>query len=165
MQKRTLLVSAALIGALTLSGSAGAVAGGLVTSAKIKDGTVRTADVKDGTLKSIDVKDGTISKADFNHAVKAKLAKAGIQGLDGESAYAIWLAAGNTERKGIAGPAGGGHALLRTGCARECQRAERPGQGDAVEVAAAPRLQGHRTIVGRTPTATLHPPAATAASS
>ena len=96
MQKRTLLVGAALVGALTLSGSAGAVAGGLITSAKIKDGTVRTVDVKNGTLKSIDFKNGTIRRADFNAAVKKDLAHLGIDGIDGATAYEIWLATGNT---------------------------------------------------------------------
>ncbi len=87
MKKRTLLVGGALAAALVISGTTGAVAGGLITSAKIKNGTVRSIDVKNGAVKSIDVKNGTLSTADFNAAVKAKLAKAGIKGLDGKSAY------------------------------------------------------------------------------
>ncbi len=55
----TLLLAAALV----TSAAGGAVAGGMITGAQIKDGTVSTRDVKDGTLKS----------ADLSAPVKAKL--------------------------------------------------------------------------------------------
>ena len=76
MQKRTMLIGAALTGALLVSGGAGAVAGGLVTSAQIKNGTIRTVDVKNNTLR----------KADLTPKVRTALAKRaldGVNGLDG----------------------------------------------------------------------------------
>ena len=73
MQKRTMLIGAALTGALLVSGGAGAVAGGLVTSAQIKNGTVRTVDVKNNTLR----------KADLTPKVRAALARRALDGVDG----------------------------------------------------------------------------------
>ncbi len=46
----------AIIAAIALmAGTGGAVAGSLVTSAKIKDGTIQSIDVKNGTLQSRDI--------------------------------------------------------------------------------------------------------------
>ncbi len=76
MQKRTMLIGAALTGALLVSGGAGAVAGGLVTSAQIKNGTIRTVDVKNNTLR----------KADLTPKIRTALAQRaldGVNGLDG----------------------------------------------------------------------------------
>ena len=73
MQKRTMLIGAALTGALLVSGGAGAVAGGLVTSAQIKNGTVRTVDVKNNTLR----------KADLTPKVRTALARRALDGVDG----------------------------------------------------------------------------------
>ncbi|MGY2876027.1 hypothetical protein ACVW00_003217 [Marmoricola sp. URHA0025 HA25] len=49
---------------IALFGTGTAVAGGLITSAKIKNNTVKSIDVRDGNLKGVDVADGSLSGAD-----------------------------------------------------------------------------------------------------
>ena len=43
------------------AGTGGAVAGGMITSAQIKDNTVRSVDVRNGTLKVADISPGAVS--------------------------------------------------------------------------------------------------------
>ena len=52
--KRSLVMLAMALG-LALAAGSGAVAGSLVTSAKIKDNTIRSADVRNGTLRLPDL--------------------------------------------------------------------------------------------------------------
>jgi hypothetical protein len=54
----TTVVGAAVVLAVATSG--GAVAGGLVTSAKIKNNTIKSIDVRNGTLTGADIAPGTI---------------------------------------------------------------------------------------------------------
>ena len=49
---------------LTLFGTGTAVAGSLITSARIKDGTVRSIDVRNGSLRGADVRNGSLGNAD-----------------------------------------------------------------------------------------------------
>ena len=49
---------------LTLFGTGTAVAGSLITSARIQDGTIRSIDVRNGTLVGSDVRDGALGGAD-----------------------------------------------------------------------------------------------------
>jgi hypothetical protein len=49
---------------LAVFGTGSAVAGGLITSAKIKNNTVKSIDVRDNTLKGVDVRDGALTGAD-----------------------------------------------------------------------------------------------------
>jgi hypothetical protein len=50
---------------IALFGTGTAVAGGLITSAKIKNNTVKSIDVRDGNLKGVDVADGSLGGADL----------------------------------------------------------------------------------------------------
>jgi hypothetical protein len=50
---------------IALFGTGTAVAGGLITSAKIKNNTVKSIDVKDNNLKGADVADGSLGGADI----------------------------------------------------------------------------------------------------
>lgn len=64
------IVAAAVV--LTIAATGGAVAGGLVTSARIKNNTIQSIDVRNGSLTGIDVKDGSLGAADLGAgAVKA----------------------------------------------------------------------------------------------
>jgi hypothetical protein len=58
----TTVVAGAVV--LAVFGGGTAVAGSLITSAKIKDNTILSKDVHNGTLKSVDVKDGSLNGAD-----------------------------------------------------------------------------------------------------
>ena len=49
---------------LAVFGTGTAVAGGLITSAKIKNNTVKSIDLRNNTLKSVDVRDGALTGAD-----------------------------------------------------------------------------------------------------
>jgi uncharacterized protein YjbI with pentapeptide repeats len=49
---------------LAVFGTGTAVAGGLITSAKIKNNTVKSIDVRDNNLKGVDVLDGSLTGAD-----------------------------------------------------------------------------------------------------
>jgi len=49
---------------LAVFGTGTAVAGGLITSAKIKNNTVKSIDVRNNTLKSVDVRDGALTGVD-----------------------------------------------------------------------------------------------------
>ena len=50
---------------IALFGTGTAVAGGLITSAKIKNNTVKSIDVRDNNLKGVDVTDGSLTGADL----------------------------------------------------------------------------------------------------
>jgi hypothetical protein len=58
----TTVVAAAAV--LTVFGTGTAVAGGLITSAKIKNNTVKSIDVRDNNLKGVDVNDGSLTGVD-----------------------------------------------------------------------------------------------------
>lgn len=58
----TAVVAAAAV--LTVFGTGTAVAGGLITSAKIKNNTVKSIDVRNNNLKGVDVRDGSLTGAD-----------------------------------------------------------------------------------------------------
>jgi Collagen triple helix repeat (20 copies) len=47
-------------------GSVGAMAGGLVGSADIRDGSIKSADVRDGALRTADIHDGTVRTQDLH---------------------------------------------------------------------------------------------------
>jgi hypothetical protein len=49
---------------LALVGTTGAVAGGLITSKRIKDNTIKSRDVRDGNLTGTDIANGSLSGAD-----------------------------------------------------------------------------------------------------
>jgi hypothetical protein len=49
---------------LAIVGASGAVAGGLITSLKIKNNTIKSIDVRDNALKSVDVTNGSLTGAD-----------------------------------------------------------------------------------------------------
>lgn len=49
---------------IALFGTGTAVAGGLITSAKIKNNTVKSIDVRDNNLRGVDVADGSLAGAD-----------------------------------------------------------------------------------------------------
>jgi hypothetical protein len=57
------VVAAATV--LAVFGTGTAVAGGLITSAKIKNNTVKSIDVRNNSLKSVDVTDGSLTGADL----------------------------------------------------------------------------------------------------
>jgi hypothetical protein len=71
LPRATPLVIVIAVAALFFSAAGGAVAGGLITGAQIKNNTVSTKDVKDGTLKTKDL------------SGSARLALAGQDGQDG----------------------------------------------------------------------------------
>jgi hypothetical protein len=56
------VVAAAVVIAVASTG--GAVASGLITSAKIKNNTIKSIDVHDGTLTGVDVADGSLGGTD-----------------------------------------------------------------------------------------------------
>jgi hypothetical protein len=70
----TVIVAAIVI---AIVGASGAVAGGLITSKKIKNNTIKSIDVKDGTLTGTDVADGSLGGADL---ADGSVAKADIAG-------------------------------------------------------------------------------------
>jgi hypothetical protein len=53
------VVAAALV--LSVFGTGTAVAGGLITSARIKNGTIKSVDVRDGALSGADVRNGSLT--------------------------------------------------------------------------------------------------------
>lgn len=61
---RTTLTVLAATAVLLVACTGGAVAGGLVTSAKIKNNTIQSVDVHDGTLTGTDVKDSSLTGSD-----------------------------------------------------------------------------------------------------
>jgi len=78
----TTVVAAAAV--LTLFGTGTAVAGGLITSAKIKNNTVKSIDVRDNTLKGLDVLDGGLTGADLldGSVSGADVADGAVNGAD-----------------------------------------------------------------------------------
>jgi hypothetical protein len=50
---------------LALAGTTGAVAGGLITSAKIKNNTIKSIDVRNNNLRGVDIRDGSLTSADL----------------------------------------------------------------------------------------------------
>lgn len=57
------VVAAAAV--LTVFGGGTAVAGGLITSAKIKNDTIRSIDLKTGSVRSVDILDNTVGSGDI----------------------------------------------------------------------------------------------------
>ncbi|MFL6159984.1 MAG: hypothetical protein ACJ72D_28175 [Marmoricola sp.] len=53
------------VAVLVLCGTTGAVAGGLVTSAKIKNNTIQSVDVKNNALTGTDIKNSSLGSADI----------------------------------------------------------------------------------------------------
>ena len=72
----TVIIAAIVI---AIVGASGAVAGGLITSKKIKDNTIKSRDVRTNTLTSSDVADGGLTGADIaNGSVGAADLGAGV---------------------------------------------------------------------------------------
>lgn len=69
---------------LAVFGTGTAVAGGMITSAKIKNNTVKSIDVRDNTLKSVDVRDGSLTGADLQDGTVtgADIADGSVKGAD-----------------------------------------------------------------------------------
>ena len=61
---RTLTTVVAGATVLAVFGTGTAVAGGMITSAKIKNNTVKSVDVRNNNLKGVDVRDGSLTGAD-----------------------------------------------------------------------------------------------------
>lgn len=72
----TLGTIAAAAAILAVGAAGGAVAGGMVSSAQIKNNTIQSVDVHNNSLKGIDIKDGSIGAADLG-AGSVKSAKLG----------------------------------------------------------------------------------------
>jgi hypothetical protein len=85
---------------LALFGTGTAVAGGMITSAKIKNNTVKSIDVRDNTLKSVDVRDGALTGADVaaNALNGSDIADASLTNQDVSVFYASVLANGTLDR-------------------------------------------------------------------
>lgn len=69
---------------LAVFGTGTAVAGGLITSAKIKNNTVKSVDVRDNNLKGVDVRDGSLGGSDIADGSLngADLADGSVSGAD-----------------------------------------------------------------------------------
>jgi hypothetical protein len=77
----TVVAGAAVI---ALFGTGTAVAGGLITSAKIKNNTIKTVDVKNNNLQGVDVADGSLGGSDVadGSLSGADLADGSLSGAD-----------------------------------------------------------------------------------
>jgi hypothetical protein len=77
----TVVAGAAVI---ALFGTGTAVAGGLITSAKIKNNTIKTVDVKNNNLQGVDIADGSLSGSDVadGSLSGADLADGSLNGAD-----------------------------------------------------------------------------------
>jgi hypothetical protein len=76
---------------LALAGTTGAVAGGLITSKKIKNETIKSIDVKNGNLQGVDIADGSLSGADI---ANGSIGAADLAGGTLTSAYSSFHNAG-----------------------------------------------------------------------
>jgi hypothetical protein len=96
---------------LAVFGTGTAVAGGLITSAKIKDNTVKSIDVRNNTLKSVDVRDGALTGADLQDksVTGADVADGSLSNADVSVFYASVLANGTVDRSS------GGVSVIKTG--------------------------------------------------
>lgn len=65
--RSALLTVAAATVVIVLAGGTGAVAGGLITSAKIKNGTIQSIDVKNNALTGTDIKNESVGAADIKN--------------------------------------------------------------------------------------------------
>lgn len=85
---------------LAVFGTGTAVAGGLITSAKIKDNTVKSIDVRNNTLKSVDVRDGALTGADLQDksVTGADVADGSLSNADVSVFYASVLDDGTVDR-------------------------------------------------------------------
>jgi hypothetical protein len=103
------VVAAATV--LAVFGTGTAVAGGLITSAKIKNNTVKSIDVRDNTLKSVDVRDGALTGADVaDKSLKgADVADGSLTNQDVSVFSASVLADGTVDRSS------GGVSVIKTG--------------------------------------------------
>lgn len=122
------LVAAGLTVALVVGGSAGAVAGKLVTSKKIKDGTIRTRDLADDSVDARKLAPGSVSWGkSLDAATKAQIealvgeGPAGAQGIPGPQGVAG--PKGDTGPQGPEGPPGSRGSRGETGA---------PGDGSLV---------------------------------
>ncbi len=83
---RVATVAAAAAIMVGLSG-ASAVAGSLVTSAKIKDETIRAIDIREGAVATSEIRDGAVNPNDLSPATKQYIASfAGKDGAPGQAA-------------------------------------------------------------------------------
>lgn len=78
----TTVVAASAV--LTVFGTGTAVAGGLITSAKIKNNTIQSIDVRNNNLTGADIQDASLSGADIHDAslTGADVANGSLSGTD-----------------------------------------------------------------------------------
>lgn len=111
-RRRSTLVTV-LAGAfvLALFSTGGAVAGGLITSAQIKNDTIKSKDVRNGTLKGLDVRDGALTGADVaNNALSgADIADGSLTNQDVGVLYA------SVHSTGTLGGSSGGVTVSKLG--------------------------------------------------
>lgn len=102
LSRTTRTFSTVVAGATVLAvfGTGTAVAGGLITSAKIKNNTVKSIDVRDNTLKSVDVRDSALTGTDIaDKTLKgADIADGSLTNQDVSVFYASVLADGTVDR-------------------------------------------------------------------
>ena len=72
-RNRTVAVMAGASILVSLGGVGGAVAGGMVTSADIKDGTIRAIDIATGSIRGPEVMDGSLGLRDLNDFTNDKI--------------------------------------------------------------------------------------------
>lgn len=92
------VIAAAVVLAVATTG--GAVAGGLVTSAKIKNNTIKSIDVRNGTLTGTDVADGSLGGADI---ANGSLSGADLAGGTLASAFSTFHDAGVSVQNQVSG--------------------------------------------------------------
>lgn len=102
---RTSLGTIAVATALLLAGgTAGATAGSLITSAKIKDGTIKSVDIRDETIRLRDLSPSVIRFIEAQQGTPGIDGQPGVNGRDGNSGTEG--IPGATGPQGPAGPAG-----------------------------------------------------------
>ncbi|MGH3412383.1 MAG: hypothetical protein ACRDPH_04810 [Marmoricola sp.] len=96
-------VTAVGVGAALLVGVGGmgvATASGLITSGQIKDHTIHAQDMHQNSVGWHQIKSGSVSMSKVGQNVKnyidSKAGAHGVKGDDGESAFDLWTAKGNT---------------------------------------------------------------------
>lgn len=83
IKNRVVAVAAGAAIVVTLGGGS-AVAGSLITSAKIQDQTIRSVDIATGGVASSELRDGSVNPRDLSPATKRYIASfAGKDGVDG----------------------------------------------------------------------------------
>lgn len=92
---------------LAVFGTGTAVAGGLITSAKIKNNTVKSIDVRNNNLKGVDVLDGSLTGADIangslsNQDVNVLFASINADGSVANSSGGVTVSKPATGRYGV----------------------------------------------------------------